>query len=65
MNNLYAMVQGGVIANLITWDGNSDLTKGGWAPPSGVTMVQIQPQPQIGWSATQGSGGTWTFTAPA
>ncbi|SAK33189.1 hypothetical protein [Burkholderia multivorans] len=65
MNQLYAIVEKGVITNVIVWDGNMDVETGGWTPPDGATAVPIQAQPQIGWTANQASDGTWMFSPPA
>ncbi|HEF4732753.1 hypothetical protein SB379_29105 [Burkholderia multivorans] len=63
MSNLYAIVENGIVTNVIVWDGNSDVNAGGWEPPAGATAVMIEPQPEIGWNATE-INGKWTFNAP-
>ncbi|HEF4727031.1 hypothetical protein QZN29_02860 [Burkholderia multivorans] len=63
MNKLYAIVENGVITNMIIWDGNTNVETGGWEPPAGAAVAQIQEQPQIGWSAVE-TNGTWTFVKP-
>ncbi|WP_175777645.1 hypothetical protein [Burkholderia anthina] len=65
MNQLYAIVEKGVITNVIVWDGNTDVATGGWEPPADAQAVPIQAQPQIGWTATEATGGIWSFTAPS
>ena len=61
--NTYAMIQGGDVINIVGWDGNTDLSTGGWQPPSGVTMALLSRYPQIGDKATQDASGAWDFSA--
>ncbi|MBN6728805.1 hypothetical protein [Burkholderia multivorans] len=63
MNNLYAIIENGKVTNVIVWDGNMDVKTGGWVPPTGAAVVQIQEQPGIGWGAIENNG-AWTFTKP-
>jgi len=54
---MYAIIEGGVVVNVIFWDGKSE-----WSPPSGSSIEDISQTPQvsIGW--------TWNgsaFSAPA
>lgn len=65
MTQLYAIVEKGVITNVIVWDGNTDVATGGWEPPADAQAVPIQAQPQIGWNAAQNSAGVWNFAAPS
>ncbi|MFS2113629.1 hypothetical protein [Herbaspirillum frisingense] len=43
----YAMVENGVVANLIEWDGDVET----WAPPEETVMVLVEPAQfvDIGW----------------
>ena len=64
MSNRYALVENGVVVNVIVWDGaqfNAE-TGEGWAPPEGQQAVVIPDDSPaaIGWSC-DGS----TFTPPA
>ncbi|QTD88728.1 hypothetical protein [Burkholderia anthina] len=61
----YAVIENGTVTNVIVWDGNTDVDAGGWVPPEGCVAVLIEPPADIGWAATQGSNGAWTFSAPA
>lgn len=60
MSDTYAVIQDGVIVNVVLWDGQND-----WSPPEGCTAVDItgaSPQPGIGWTTSDGGG---TFEPPA
>lgn len=48
MSNRYAMVEGGIVVNVIIWDGNPE----SWSPPSGQQPVQIPSDSStaIGWT---------------
>ncbi|SIT43800.1 conserved hypothetical protein [Paraburkholderia piptadeniae] len=63
--DVYAMVENGSVVMLITWDGNSDVSTGGWAPPVDATMVKLPRYPQAGDVATKDSSGNWSFAAPS
>jgi len=64
MNKLYVIVENGTVTNEIVWNGNTDVGTGGWQPPVNAELVEIQPQPQIGWTATKDANGNWIFAAP-
>jgi hypothetical protein len=44
----YALIQGGIVINVIVWDGNTET----WAPPSDVSAVLLPAGSEvgIGWS---------------
>ncbi len=44
----YAMVVGGVVDNICIWDGNNDISQGGWQPPSGTSMIQLPADSTVG-----------------
>lgn len=60
----YAIVEDGIVTNIIVWDGNTDIETGGWAAPVGAVVLPIQPPIDVGWIASQKSDGTWNFTPP-
>lgn len=51
----YAVVQNGVVTNLVEWDGASD-----WAPPNGATLVQVHPGQDVTVGSTY-SGGVFSL----
>ncbi|WP_143331718.1 hypothetical protein [Burkholderia sp. IDO3] len=61
----YALIENGVVANVIVWDGNTDVSDSGWEPPSGALVVEITYPVEIGWAAAQQSDGSWAFSPPA
>lgn len=48
MNNNYAVIINGVVANVVVWDGKSE-----WIPPEGET-VPLADNGGIGWSYSDG-----------
>jgi hypothetical protein len=53
----YAVIENGVVSNVIVWDGDSD-----WQPPDGATTVQITSDTGVAYI-----GGTYEngrFAAP-
>ncbi|PRX32252.1 hypothetical protein B0G75_104273 [Paraburkholderia sp. BL18I3N2] len=52
----YALVENGVVVNVIVWDGHSD-----WQPPNGQTVVQIPDGVYAGIGSTYSNG---TFGEP-
>lgn len=54
----YVLVDGGIVDNIIEWDGVADAEEGSWAPPEGTTAVPND-EAQIGWSYAAG-----VFTPP-
>jgi len=54
---MYAIIEGGVVINVIMWDGKSS-----WEPPEGSTVVEIPDGTIVGVGYAY--NGT-TFTAPA
>ncbi|MCA8411574.1 hypothetical protein LGN03_08965 [Burkholderia multivorans] len=60
----YAIVESGVVTNVIVWDGNTDSSTGGWQPPEGRDVIPVAPPTDIGWSAVLNADGTWTFNPP-
>lgn len=63
---LYAQIENGIVQNIISWDGNTDVSSGGWQPPEDATMVQLADgqAASIGYPAILGADGSWTFEAP-
>lgn len=57
----YAQVQDAsqIVVNIITWDGNEDVASGGWAVPSGYTMVKVNDDDRIYPGVACGVG--WTY----
>lgn len=41
----WAVIDGGVVVNLIVWDGETD-----WSPGAGLTVVSAEPGVAIGWT---------------
>lgn len=54
----YVLVDGGIVGNVIEWDGDAE-AEGAWAPPKGAVAVASD-EAQIGWSYANGA-----FTPPA
>lgn len=55
--NSYAIVENGVVDNIVVWDGEAE-----WSPPAGTTAVQVPA------TATVDIGYSWdgkNFTKPA
>jgi hypothetical protein len=52
---MYAIIENGIVANLVIWDGSSD-----WAPPAGATAVLAPEGTLIGDTY---SGGAFTPSA--
>lgn len=53
----YAVVIGGVVANLVVWDQSSP-----WRPPEGAFLVSALPEAGLGWRYDLDTN---TFVAPA
>jgi hypothetical protein len=53
----YAYIEGGVVTNVIVWDGED-----GWTPPEGVTMVELPNDSSVGIGFAYDGA---TFTPPA
>lgn len=56
MNQSYAIVEKGVVTNIVVWDGESD-----WTPPTGATAVLVPADTFVSIGYTY--NGT-TFSAP-
>lgn len=66
METNYALIQGGIVINVIIWDGNSDPETGGITTDPAIAYVLLGPDDHayIGLGATQNADGTWTFDVP-
>lgn len=58
----YAIVDDGMVVNVIVWDGNTNVSEGGWQPSTGAIAVAIPGNTVVEIGATY--DGT-TFTNPA
>ena len=57
----YAIVENGIVTNVIVGDGNSDTTAGGWCPPEGSEVIEMPVNGSVGIGSTYSNG---TFSAP-
>jgi hypothetical protein len=48
---MYAIIQNGIVINVVAWDGGPD-----WSPPEGATAVLVEEgqSPQIGYGYANG-----------
>ena len=63
----YAVVSGGVVTNVILWDGRSPYSPADPSRPGTEQLVLLPPGSpvSIGWTGTYNSSTRrWTFTAP-
>lgn len=52
MSNRYALVDGGgLVINVVEWDGEAD-----WTPPADLTPIEADPSVSKGWLRV---GGVW------
>lgn len=49
--SVYAVVENGVVSNLVLWDGNSD-----WTPPTGTSAYALPDGSSVGLGWSTGDG---------
>lgn len=63
MSDRYVVIVDGVVTNSILWDGNEDVSTGGFHIPDGWTLVRAGEVPiHHGSVAVKNQDGTWSFT---
>jgi hypothetical protein len=50
MTGRYALVEDGLVVNIIEWDGQAD-----WSPPDNFQAIAAEPQVGIGWRREDGA----------